>query len=65
MTNSYLLDQKAQEHLKNGVNTLWQAHSIIEMIQKAYSDNEHAELYSALSGVLALMNSGLDDLGEV
>lgn len=65
MSNPYLLDQKAQEYLENGVNTLWQAHSIIEMIQKAYSDNEHTELYSALSGVLALMNSGLNDLGEV
>lgn len=65
MCSPYTLDKTAQEHLKQGINTLWQAHSLIETIQQAYSDDEHITLNSALNGVLALMSCGLDDLGEV
>lgn len=51
--------------LNRGRNTLWQAHALIETIQQAYEDEEHITLNSALNGVLALMSSGLDDLGEL
>lgn len=65
MANPYLLDKKAQEHLKNGINTLWQANTLLEFVQKSLTTEEHADLHTALNGVLALMNSGLDDLGGI
>lgn len=61
----YTLDKTAQEHLKQGINTLWQSYVIIEFIQKTLTNEEQTELHAALNGVLALMSSGLDDLGEV
>lgn len=65
MANPYLLDKKAQEHLRNGISTLWQANMLLEFVQKSLTTDEHADLHTALNGVLALMNSGLNDLGEV
>lgn len=65
MAKPYILDKQAQQHLNNGINTLWQANTLLEFVQKSLTDDEHADLHTALNGVLALMNNGLTDLAEV
>lgn len=65
MRNPYLLDKQVLEHLRKGQDSIYQALSLLEFIQKAYSDNDHYELYTALNGVKSLIDSGLDDLTEV
>lgn len=63
--NPYLLDEQAQQCLKDGIDSLWQAHALIGFIQQSLTADEMADHYTALNGVLALMNKGLDDLAEV
>ncbi|OOF38198.1 hypothetical protein BKK47_09955 [Rodentibacter mrazii] len=66
-TTSYTLDDKAQAHLKNATNTLWQAYSIVDLlVNSADLDNDDMPaLISALRGAAELMSNGLNDLGEV
>ncbi|VEH66057.1 Uncharacterised protein [Rodentibacter pneumotropicus] len=66
-TTSYTLDDKAQSHLKNATNTLWQAYSIVDLlVNSADLDNDDMPaLISALRGAAELMSNGLNDLGEV
>ncbi|MCT8556536.1 hypothetical protein KZ469_02160 [Glaesserella parasuis] len=61
----YALDEQAQQCLKDGTNTLWQAYTLLEFVQKTLTDEEMLDHYTALNGVLALMSKGLDDLAEV
>ncbi|OOF79103.1 hypothetical protein BKG96_03305 [Rodentibacter caecimuris] len=63
----YTLDDKAQVHLKNATNTLWQAYSIVDLlVNSADLDNDDMPaLISALRGAAELMSNGLNDLGEV
>ncbi|MCT8759983.1 hypothetical protein KZ420_01040 [Glaesserella parasuis] len=61
----YALDEQAQECLKNGIKSLWEAYTILEFVQKTLTDEEMLDHYTALNGVLALMSKGLDDLAEV
>ncbi|MWP84056.1 hypothetical protein F9843_08125 [Glaesserella parasuis] len=61
----YVLDEQAQQCLKDGTSTLWQAYTLLEFVQKTLTDDDMADHYTALKGVLALMSKGLDDLGEV
>ena len=63
--NPYVLDKQAQQCLKDGTNAIWQAHALLGFIQQSLTDDEMAEQYTALNGVLALMSKGLDDLAEV
>lgn len=63
--NPYVLDEQAQQYLKDGTNTLWQAYTLLEFVQKSLTDDEMIDHYTALKGVLALMSKGLDDLAEV
>ncbi|KMK51243.1 hypothetical protein RO21_07190 [[Actinobacillus] muris] len=62
---TYILDQQGQDYLRNALNSLWQAQSLIELIAKAAEAENNYTLISALNGVLVLMNNGLNDLGEV
>ncbi|AGO15788.1 hypothetical protein K756_02730 [Glaesserella parasuis ZJ0906] len=61
----YALDEQAQECFKNGINSLWQAYTLLEFVQKTLTNEEMLDHYAALNGVLALMSKGLDDLAEV
>lgn len=63
--NPYVLDEQAQQCLKDGTNAIWQAYALIGFIQQSLTADEMAEQHTALNGVLALMNKGLDDLAEV
>ncbi|TCP95330.1 hypothetical protein EDC44_10921 [Cricetibacter osteomyelitidis] len=63
--NPYILDDQAQANLKNGINSIWQAHAIIELISKSAQVDDNCTLISALNGVLELMSNGLNDLAEV
>lgn len=65
MTKPYILNKQAQQHLNDGISTLWQANMLLEFVQKSLSDDDYADLHTAISGVLALMNNGLTDLAEV
>ncbi|MBF0786112.1 hypothetical protein E4T80_11625 [Muribacter muris] len=62
---NYILDEQGQDYLRNALNTLWQAQSLIELIAKVAEAENDYTLISALNGVLVLMNNGLNDLGEV
>ena len=63
--NPYVLDEQAQQCLKDGTNTLWQAYTLLKFVQKSLTDDEMIDHYTALSGVLGLMSKGLDNLEEV
>lgn len=65
MRNPYLLDKQGLDNLRTGQDSIYQALSLIDCIQKAYSDDEHIELYTALNGVKTLIDNGLNDLAEV
>lgn len=65
MRNPYLLDEQAQQCLKASSDLLWQAYALLEFVQKSMNDDDLADHYTALSGVLTLMSKGLDNLGEV
>lgn len=44
---------------------LWQALSLLEVLQKSFTDDEQATQHSAVGGIIKLMNEALCELEEM
>ncbi|MCK3655988.1 hypothetical protein A4G19_14125 [Pasteurellaceae bacterium Macca] len=58
--------QPQAEHLNEASKAFWQAYSLLQMTANGIQSNSDPHtIISALNGISALMNEGLNHLGEL